>query len=518
MKNRIKPSDIELLKEFIAFKDENRDAESVIAPFTGKEICTIPQGNRDDVKAAFARAQKAQKEWKSSSFNIRNNIFMRLHDLILHKQGEILDLVQLEAGKARRSAMEEVLDIAIVARHYAYNSEKHLKPKRRKGALPVLTSTVELTHPVGVVGIIAPWNYPLTLAITDAIPALISGNAVILKPASITPLAALWIAKLLQESGLPEDLFQIVTGKGSVVGEAIIDQADYLLFTGSTKTGKHVASKAGKRLIGNSMELGGKNPMIIFDDANIKKAADGVIRACFPNSGQLCVSTERIYVQESMFNPLITAIKRRTAKMKVGPGFDFTIDMGSLISEEQLKTVTEHVDDAVSKGAKVVIGGKARPDLGPYFYEPTILTDVNETMTIYREETFGPVVSVYPFKSIHEAVELANDSKYGLNASIWTKNIAKGREVAAQFEAGSVNINEAYAATWASVDAPMGGFKQSGIGRRHGKQGLLKFTESQTISVQRFMPLSGPKWLDQKIYAKIMTRALHLLKLIPKLR
>ena len=506
------------LTELVPLAGDEGPPLRVVNPGTGELLAEYPHCTPASLAKAVSRARRAQEEWAVTELSERAAVLMRYHDLILSHREEILDLIQLETGKARKSAFEEVADVAMVARYYGLNAERHLGPHPRKGALPGLTSTTEHHRPKGVVGFISPWNYPLSMAITDALPALVAGNAAVLKPDQQTPFTALWALQLLHSAGLPYDLFQIVTGKGSELGTPLIQQVDFVAFTGSTDTGRIVARQAAERLIGCSLELGGKNPMIVMADASLEGAVDGAIRGCFANAGQLCISIERLYVDEPIFERFVRRLAARASRMTLGAELDFEADMGSLVSQGQLDKVQHQVEDAVAKGAEVVAGGRPRPDIGPFFFEPTVLQGVDATMQIFGEETFGPVVSVYPFSGIDEVTRLANESRYGLNASIWTGDSEAGRELAARIQAGTVNINEAYAATWASIDAPMGGFKDSGLGRRHGAEGILKYTESQTVSVQKGLPIASPPGVGEEDFSQLMSGALRLLRWIPGLR
>ncbi|WP_394433503.1 succinic semialdehyde dehydrogenase [Streptomyces sp. SGAir0957] len=481
-------------------------------PFTGEKLAELPESTPEDVATAFDRARAAQEVWAKTPVRQRAAVLLRFHDLVLERQAEVLDLIQLETGKARLHAHEEVQAVAVAARHYGRKAPTYLRPKRHTGAVPTLTKVTELRQPRGVVGQIAPWNYPLELSVGDALPAFVAGNAVVMKPDTETCLTALWARDLLVEAGLPAEVFQVVLGEGPVVGPELVKHADYVSFTGSTRTGREVAQGAAARLVGVSLELGGKNAMLVLKDADVEKAAAGAVRACFSSAGQLCISIERLYVHDSVADAFLERFATRTKSMRLGRSLAYGADMGSLVGERQLTTVKAHVEEAVAKGAKLLAGGVARPDIGPYFFEPTILDGVEAPMAVCSEETFGPVVSVYRFTDEDEVIALANATPYGLNSSVWTKDAKRGHEVAARLRTGTVNINEGYAPAYGSVQAPMGGMKDSGLGRRHGSEGLLKYTEAQTVAHQRVMPMAPSFGMDDEKYAQFMTRSLSLMK------
>ncbi len=263
------------------------------------------------------------------------------------------------------------------------------------------------------------------------------------------------------------------------------------------------------------MELGGKNAMLILYDADLGKAVAGAIRGAFSNTGQLCISCERMFVVEAIWEDFVPRFVEATRRLRLGHSLNYEPDVGSLVSAKQLATVQRHVDDTVAKGATVLAGGHARPEVGPYFYEPTVLTDVTPDMDLFAEETFGPVVSIYRVDGTEEAIRSANESPYGLNFSVWTGDVVKGRKVATRLHAGTVNVNDAYAAAWGSVDAPMGGWKDSGMGRRHGEHGLLKYTESQNVAVERLLPIGPPPLMSAELYARVMTKAMQAIQRLP---
>jgi acyl-CoA reductase-like NAD-dependent aldehyde dehydrogenase len=484
----------------------------VHSPLDGAPLAHVPQSTDEDVAEAFRRARRAQETWARTSLEERSAILLRLHDLVLDRQDEIIDLIVWESGKARKHAFDEPLHIALTARYYARTAHEHLDTQRKLGVVPGLTR-VELNRiPKGVVGIISPWNYPFTMALCDGLPALMAGNAVVAKPDAQTMLSALLGAELLEQAGFPRDLWQVVAGPGSRVGPAMISRADYICFTGSTATGKRVAQGCAERLIGCSLELGGKNPLLVLRDADLEKAAEGAVRASFSNAGQLCVSMERLFVADQVYDRFVERFVARTEAMTLGATLDWGNDMGSLISQDQLDTVTAHVEDAVARGARVLTGGRARPDLGPYFYEPTILEGVTPEMTCFGNETFGPVVALYRFHDEADAVARANEGEYGLNASVYSQDGRRARALAREIRCGTVNVNEAFGATFASIDSPMGGMRESGMGRRQGSEGILRYTESQSVATQRLVRFAPMLGMSDETYARVMTANLRLMK------
>ena len=484
----------------------------VRSPIGDQPLAHIPLSSGDDVEEAFRRARRVQESWARTPYDERSAALLRLHDLILDRQAEIIDLICLESGKARKHAFDEPLHVALTARYYARSLHEHLDSRRVRGAMPVLTRVEVNRVPKGVVGVISPWNYPFTMAMCDGLAAIAAGNAVVAKPDIQTMLSALLGSKLLEEAGIPTDLWQVVAGPGPEVGPELVRRADYVCFTGSTATGRLIAQGCAERLVGCSLELGGKNPILVLRDADLDRAAEGAVRASFSNAGQLCVSMERLFVADQVYDRFLERLVARTEAMTLGATLDWGNDMGSLISQRQLETVTAHVADAVGHGARVLTGGRHRPDLGPFFYEPTILEGVTPAMTCFGTETFGPVVSAYRFQDEGEAVARANDGEYGLNASIYSRDTARARMLARQIRCGSVNVNEAFAASFGSIEAPMGGMRSSGLGRRQGAEGILRFTDAQSVATQRLMPFAPSYGLSEESYAWAMTTSLRLLK------
>jgi acyl-CoA reductase-like NAD-dependent aldehyde dehydrogenase len=337
--------------------------------------------------------------------------------------------------------------------------------------------------PHGVVGFITPWNYPLLNAFNDLIPALIAGNTVVLKPSEVTPFTAEYGLNLMYQVGIPRDVIQMVTGDGRT-GEALIDSVDFISFTGSTATGRKVAVRAAERLIPYSLELGGKDPLIVLKDADLDLAASGALTGAMENAGQTCISIERVYVEAPVYDQFVSRILEYAQRMKLGAEDDFDTHVGSLTNERELRRTEEHVRDALEKGARVLFGGKPRPDLGRLFFEPTVLVDVDHSMKVMQEETFGPLLPIMRVRDADEAVRMANDNEYGLSACIYTRDLKRGEQLATRIDSGDVVLNRPQM-TFGTLAVPMGGVKNSGVGRRNGPEGLLRFVKPQSIVVDR---------------------------------
>jgi succinate-semialdehyde dehydrogenase/glutarate-semialdehyde dehydrogenase len=491
-------------------------SETTRAPLTGEELFTYPLSSEDDVEEAFTRARVAQKAWAARPVRERAAIIARVHHMALARQDELMDLLQLEAGKARYDAFLEVGAVAVYSRYISRTAPRLLVRQRRKGIVPIVTKAFELRHPRGVVGLVTAWNYPATFASSDGFAAVVAGNAVIHRPDTQAALCALWVRSLAVEAGVPEDVWQVLLGPGRSIGTAIVDRADAVAFTGSTAAGRAIAGRTGPRLVYTSLELGGKNPFVVLPDADITRAVDSVVRACFVNAGQSCVGPERILVASSIYEEFRTRLVERVGRMRVGAGMSFAFEMGSLIDQKQLDAVARHVDDAVAKGARVLAGGRPLPEIGPFFYAPTVLEGVTPQMEVCANETFGPVVALYPFESTDQAIEMANDTEFGLHAVIWTRDTHVGEQVAARIHAGTVEINDGIVATWGSADVLQGGMKASGMGRRNGEYGILRFTEPQSIVVQRLHGLHPPGSMGHELFAAVMSHSFKAMHLLPR--
>ena len=469
------------ISQLLAALGEHHNTLEIINPGTGKPSHPLPQFTANEVAAVATEQRAVIGTWANTDVRERANVLLNLHDLMLEHQQELLDLLQFETGKARSHAFEDFAGALNAARHYGKRAPKILGTKRVRSGAPTMARNYVDYPPVGLVGVITPWNYPLALTGLDVLPALVAGNSVLHKIDNQTALTALYFRQLAIEAGLPANAWRIVVGDGAEVGNAVTDNVDYIAFTGSTATGRTVATRAAGRLIGYSLELGGKNPLIVLPGANLKKAAQIAVAGAVGNTGQLCVSIERLYVPEEIREAFTLALSAEVERLVLGRDDKFATDLGSLASANQLKRVTSMLADAVSKGAKV-LGGLSKPEIGPYFITPAIVTDVPADANLNRSEVFGPVLQVYGYQTVDEAITLANDTEFGLNAAVVGK-VSEALQVAKRLQAGSVNINEGFRASFASMESPMGGVKHSGQGRRNGDAGLLRFTEPKAIGV-----------------------------------
>jgi acyl-CoA reductase-like NAD-dependent aldehyde dehydrogenase len=465
-------------------------------PATGKEIGRAPLSSPEEVRQAVGRARRAQPAWASLSFRDRGRLVLRAREIMLAERDEIALLVSRETGKPVAEALSMEIVPTLDAMHYfAHATEDLLRPQKIDiGQYGLMgRSSKILFNPIGVVGIISPWNFPLATPADEVVMALMAGNAVVLKPSELTPLIALKIEDIFKRAGLPACLLEIVTGDGST-GAALIDaRVDKIMFTGSVATGKRVAEAAAKYLTPVVLELGGKDPMIVLEDADIENAARGAVWGAFANAGQACASVERCYVHESIALEFIEKVVAETQALKQGLGTESGVDIGAMSNERQLQIVEDHVRDAEQRGAKILTGGRRAANSDGFFFEPAVLTDVDHDMTIMRDETFGPVLPVMTFKTEDEAIKLANDSIYGLTASVWTRNIRRGRRIAERIEAGTVMVNEVVY-THGIAQTPWGGVKDSGYGRTHGRMGLLELVTPKHIHVNRISFLPDLWW------------------------
>lgn len=483
-----------------SLNQHNTPEIDVTNPVTGEIIGTIPNFSREDVAETVARARAVQPAWAATPVRERSQILLRFADLLSAQQEQVIEVIRQETGKAYGSAYGELTVLAILAEYYARHAEAWLKPERQKSLFPVLYSAKMVRKPIGVVGNISPWNFPFNLAFIDMLPALVAGNAVVIKPSEITPFAAFEGLRLLEEAGLPKDVLQIVTGYGSPTGEALVDHVDYIMFTGSTAVGKKIAVQAATRLIPFCLELGGNNAMIVLKDADVDKAAACAVRSGLENAGQMCITNSRILVEAPIYEPFVAAMEKWRKKVKVGfgaPG-DFKVHMGSLTNRREFDRAQAHIQDAVKNGARVVGGGNPLTALGPLFFEPTIVADATPDMDVMKYETFAPVIAVTRFETIDEAVALANGTDYGLTASVWSGDAQHAEQVATRLDTGDVSINSAMLGI-ATPTVAFGGQRNSGFGRRNGKQGLMKYTTTQSIVTENILSRPEPTMYTQQV-------------------
>jgi len=469
---------------------------TVLNPATGEVLRTLGCAGPREVKAAVRRGRAAQPAWQATPIRDRLGTLKRLQGLVADQKSSIARTITLEAGKPIAEALlTEVMVVLDAIRFQVEEAHSFLREEPlAHGSLATKTKRGRiLREPHGVVGIISPWNYPFSIPAAQVLAALVAGNAVVLKPSELTPLSSLLLADLLMKSGLPADVLQVVIGDGATGGALVESEIDKLIFTGSVATGKRIAQMAGERLLPVVLELGGKDPMIVFEDVDIDVASSGAIWGAYVNAGQACLSVERCYVQRSIYEDFVAACVEKAEQLRVGNGMEATTDVGPLIHARQLRTMEEHVEDARARGARLLCGGKRLPSLGENFYAPAVLADVTHEMRIMREETFGPVLPIMGFDSDEEAVRLGNDSEYGLAASVWTKDRARGEAVARRIHAGTVMINDAVSC-FGIREAPHGGVKASGIGRTHGRLGMEEMVRIKYVDSDLLPGIKKPWW------------------------
>ena len=459
---------------------------TVRSPATLEKITDLPVGSSADVAAAVARGRKAQAVWQQTTFAERARALYRLRDLLLDGGDKLADILTAETGRPRTEVYgAELFYLCDAIGSWAKKSAGYLRPQKIRPHFPLMKfkRVISTYAPRGVIGIISPWNFPLTLTLGEAIPALMAGNAVVIKPSELTPLSAIFGAEIAAKAGFPKNLLQVMIGRGAT-GEALIDHADMIAFTGSVDTGKRIMRRAAERLIPVSLELGGKDPMIVLKDADLDRAVGACVWGALMNCGQACTSIERVYVEAPVYQPFVDRLVERVRAIRQGPS-ENEVEIGCMTSAAQLDKITAQVDEAVAKGAKVLIGGRRNPVLPGYYYEPTVLVEIDHSMTVMSEETFGPIIPVVKVDNPEDALRLANDSRYGLGASIFSRDKAVARQLAERMQSGSVCINDSLV-NYIIPDAPMGGSKESGFGYRHGAEGIRKFCQQKTIVIDMF--------------------------------
>jgi acyl-CoA reductase-like NAD-dependent aldehyde dehydrogenase len=467
-----------------------------VNPATLEALQEFDCADEPEVHAAVERARLAQEDWERLGVGWRVQILRRFQELLHRRKSEVARVITRESGTPYVEALlTEVLVVLDAVRFCAENSYAFMRAEAvPHGNLAMKAKRGQIIRePHGVLGIISPWNYPFAIPATESLAALACGNAVVLKPSELTSMSALELQSLFQEAGVPGDVFRVVVGDGITGGALVSSELDKLIFTGSVASGKRVAQTAASRLLPVVLELGGKDPMLVLDDASVEIASSAAVWGAFVNAGQACLSVERCYVHRNVYEKFLEACVAKTRKLRVGNGLDPEIDIGPMIHSRQLQIVAAHVEDAAEKGARVLVGGSRLPQLGPNFYAPTVIGDVNHNMRLMREETFGPVLPVMPFDTDDEAVDLANDSEFGLAASIWTANAGRGQALAARLHTGTVMVNDVISCFGIS-EAPHGGVRSSGWGRTHGRAGLEEMVRLKYVDCDRLPGVRKVWW------------------------
>ena len=451
---------------------------------TGELVCA----NAEDVAAAIQKARKAQPAWAATTMKERTAIVEKALKILLERQDEVIDTVVKETGKARTDAMSmEVFSVADQLCYYAKNAEKFLAPRKRKahGLMGLMKQLRIVYKPLGVVGLITPWNGPFVLVMNQACQAILAGNTVVAKGSEVTPFSAKLAEDIFREAGLPEGVLQVLLGDGETGAAIVRGGVDKVSFTGSVATGKKVAVASAEQLIPCTLELGGNDAMIVCADADLDRAADGAWVGSCMNTGHYCCGTERIYVVEEVYDEFLKLVLEKGKALRQGAEHGWEEDIGAVFWDRQLAIIEAHVEDARAKGANILMGGRRHPDLPGLYYEPTVMTDVDNSMDIMLLETFGPILCIQKVSSEEEALRLANDSEFGLNGNVWTQDKDKGYRMATAIDTGACSVND-MAMSYGIPAAPFGGKKNSGLGQVNGKKGLRGYCHEMPIVIDRF--------------------------------